>query len=293
MHKYSIGIYLKILSLILFTAYSLMLLSLSSAYSVYQMSFLRALVASILLITLMLIQKIDFTLTIKSFFLYILRAIFSCLGTVAWIYSLQNLGPNNATAIAYCTPIFATLLAVLLCREKLNMRCFFSIMVSMIGMYIIIKPKFHNNIMEISIALLSAFMWACYDIVSKKQTSQENYIKQAFYNFFFSALILLPFALNQWNEIVINESLALSILISAMSATTVMTMFLSYKYAPLVLLMPFQYSRLFFMAVGSYICFDQRLEENTVIGIIIISVSMLSVFYQQYKGAINPKSLLD
>jgi hypothetical protein len=45
------------------------------------------------------------------------------------------------------------------------------------------------------------------------------------------------------------------------------------------------------MAIGTYICFGQILENHTVIGISIISLSMLAIFYQQYTGSISAKTL--
>jgi drug/metabolite transporter (DMT)-like permease len=288
---YSLGIFFKISSLIMFSIYSLLLMELALCYSTAQSLWLRSTISSLILLFLLLLKDIDIKINLKDFGLYALRAIFNCVGMASWIYAMREIGANEATAISYITPIFATLLSIILCGEKLNTKCILTTVVSMIGMYIIIQPNLAVNLIGISAALFSSLTLACYDIVCKKQTISEHYLKQAFYNFLFATILLSPFAWQAWISIQFDYNLIITILISTMSTLTIITLFLSYKYAPLVLLMPFQYLRLVFMAIASYFLYNQRLNIESVYGVVIIIIASTALFYHHYTGKISDSSL--
>ena len=285
-NTYSLGIGLKIINLILITVQSLLLVKFSKDFSSPHFCFLITSVGAFLLLPFILLLKINLKLTKYSFVLHILRAIFNCSAITSWILALKNLGANEATAVCYTIPIFTSILACFFCKEKLDYRCVLGICFGVIGTLIILKPSFSVNHVGALYAIISAFSWACYDIVCKKQTKTEHYLRQVFYNFLFSTLILLPFAIFNWRDINLVHLVYISI-ISILSATNVVVLFLAYKLAPLILLMPFSYLRLLFMSVTTYFLFEEVLSNNTILGVILISCASAFVFWKQHKGKIS------
>ena len=283
---YSLGIGLKIINLILVTVYSLLLLRFSDGFTLSHFCFFITAIGTSLLLPLILLLRINLRLTKRSFILHILRAIFNCGAIITWILALKNLGANEATAICYTIPIFTSILAWIFCQEKLDYRCVIGISLGIVGALIVLNPSFNINPIGAVYAIISAFLWACYDVICKKQTKTENYLRQVFYNFLFSAVILSPFAILSWRDIDLINLVQISI-ISILSATNVVVLFLAYKFAPLVLLMPFSYLRLVFMAMATYILFGEAVSQNTVLGVVIISLASALILWQQYRGKIN------
>ena len=132
------------------------------------------------------------------------------------------------------------------------------------------------------LALCSAFMWSCYDIVCKYQAQDGNEgdLKQAFYSFLFSSIAFMPFALYQFVSMELIDILQIQ-LMSFMSLVNIVILFISFKMAPLFILMPFSYLDLVFTAVGSYFLLDQAVEGSTVYGSLIIVCATLFICYKK------------
>lgn len=281
--QYNLGIALKLVNLGLFTILSLLFHFITQPLHKIQVFFLVSLFAAAFFLPWIILNKIKF-LGLHNIKQYCLRAIFNVIGMITWIEALNNLNLNQATAISYIIPIFTTILAIIFCNEEFNLKCFTAITASIIGMYIIIAP---SNVGLFSygttIAILSSLIWACHDIVCKKQASTEHYLTQGFYLFVLTSIFLAPFAWIIWQPLNINN-LYYIILLGIVSATNVIVLFLAYKFAPIGLLMPFSYCRLIFMAFATYILFNHTLAWNTVLGSIIICSASAYIFYQQQKG---------
>ncbi|WHQ46665.1 MAG: DMT family transporter [Candidatus Midichloria sp.] len=284
--NYSLGILLKILNLLLITIYSLLLIKFSKGFAVSHFCFLIAAIAVVILLPIVLFFKINLKLTRRAFKLHVLRALLNCGGIMSWVLALRYVGANEATAISYTIPIFTSILAWFYCEERLNGKCIIGIFFGIIGTLIVLQPSFNVTTLGVLYAAFSACMWACYDVICKKQTTTEHYLKQVFFNFLFTALILLPLALLDWQKVTTRNLFEISI-ISLLSATNVVVLFLAYKLAPLILLMPFSYLRLLFMAAATYLLFGEVLRSETILGVLIISVSSWFIFWQQHKGKIN------
>jgi len=283
--SYSIGIVLKIINLLLITIYSILLIEFGKSCSAPQLCFLIVAIGVMLLFPLLLILRINLKLDRRALKLHIFRAIFNCVGIVTWVIALRQIGANDTTAICYTTPIFTSIIAWYYCKEKFNTYCVAGLVIGMIGVSIVLHPSFNNSMSGTFSALVSSLMWACYDIVCKKQTETENFLRQVFYNFLLTAILLLPLAIFEWREVQIKSLFEIGF-VSILSAVNVIILFFAYKSAPITLLMPFSYLRLFFMAIATYLLYDTILSEQAIVGVLIIITSTAIIFWQQHRGKI-------
>lgn len=74
--------------------------------------------------------------------------------------------------------------------------------------------------------------------------------------------------------------------IGILSVINVTVLFLAYKFAPIYLLMPFSYSRLIFMFVGSYLVFNIQPNYHLFLGAAVIALTSFYIFHQTHKGKI-------
>ena len=283
--KHNVGILFKILNLALFTVMSLCLMKVDKNIHRMQVFFTIACAAFITMLPIILWKhkKIPKIKNVKA---YLARSIFNVLGMVTWIEALRFLSGNDATAITFMIPIFTAILAIIFLKEKANLKCFGAIFVSFVGAYMIVKPTAGIISHGAMIALFSALMWACHDIVCKIQASTEDKFVQTFYTFLIMLFFSMPFALPVMQKVSNTELFQISI-VGVLSAANVTVLFLAYKFAPVNLLMPFSYLRLIFMAIATYMLFGEVLSTNSMIGAFIIATSSIYIFQQQQKGKIS------
>ncbi|KIE05974.1 Uncharacterized protein NF27_CG01540 [Candidatus Jidaibacter acanthamoeba] len=287
--NYNLAISLKFCNLFLFTIMSVLMVTLGSKLHVIQISFLRVFFGCFIAFLYLLIikQNISFSLSPKVLAAYILRAVLNFVALVLWVKALHLLGLNEASAISYMVPIWTTLLATIFCGEKLNLKCAGAILVSLIGMFIILKPNIYEFKVEgLIIAFASTLMWAGYDITCKKQTTTEHYMLQTFYTFMWSSIISFPFALYYWQPVEMIDIFDASI-ISVIGVTNVTVLFLSYKFAPITVLMPFSYCRLIFMGIASYLIYNIYPGSHLIIGACVIALASFYIFIEQKKGKLQ------
>ena len=96
----------------------------------------------------------------------------------------------------------AGIFASLLFKENLNKNIIISLLISILGMVIILKP-FQNVILAngVSLAILSAISWAAHDVIVKLQTRTESWLKQSHTMFFIVSVFTLPMATYVWAPI--------------------------------------------------------------------------------------------
>jgi len=220
--------------------------------------------------------------------LYIYRSVINIVGMYLWIKALTSMPMNDATAIGYLTPIFASIGAVWVLNEKFERYHLVAMLGGLLGMIIILQPTgdILNNV-GIIYAVSSAIAWAVNDVICKVQTTHDSLFSQLFLLFAFGSLITFPLAVFHWQAITMKEISAL-MECSFIALLNISVLFLALSKAPLTLLMPLSFARLIFMAIGSYIIFEETLKFRTVFGSVFIILSSMYLVYATNKKQEKP-----
>lgn len=279
---------MKILHSLAFAIISILMVEFSTNLSSVQVLFLRALIGSIVLFTIL--QKtntpIDLQLSKRSIAFYLIRAIITLVSLILWIKAMQNLGINEAMVLGYITPIWLLIIAILSCKEKLNIRSTIIILLNTIGVVIAFQPKFHSiTFSGLVAAICTTILWAAYDVICKKQTETEHTILQAFYVHVLVSILSIPFAIYFWEPIAIRELIGVS-LIGIIGSISVIALFVGYKFAPITVLIPFSYSRILFAVSFSYFLYDILPTYECMFGAAIIISSELYYYTTDEKVAV-------
>lgn len=278
---YFVGISFKLLNCFLFPVMSLVMLKCTETMNLHLVLFSQTFFGMIIsLIYLKMTKKaIPLTMPRKDFLLYVGRAVTNLMAMVLWLFALTKLGINEATALGYTGPLWVFLMAQYIIGEKFNSRILTLIAVNMVGMLIILQPKYMNLPWEGVLAALGSIMlWAVYEVICKKQTYNQHYMLQSFYFLSLSSLMLAPFAFNSFNVVSFTE-LGLLISIGAIAVANITAIFLAYSRAPLMLLSPFSYTRLVFTVILTSLLYNAPANISTFIGAGII---MLANGYMTY-----------
>lgn len=283
-----VGIGFKLLNCLLFPIMSLVILHCTKFAPIWQVIFAQTLFGSIISLIILFFTKTSIPLKMnkKDFLLYLGRALSNLFAMFLWIEALGKLGINEATALGYTGPLWVFLMARYIIGEEFNSRILFLIAINMIGMLIILEPKFANMPWEgIAGALGSIFLWAIYEVICKKQTVNQHYILQSFYFLILSTIILAPFVIGKWQMVDFEQTLWLAST-GLIGVANITAIFMAYSLAPLMLLSPFSYTRLVFTVGLTAIIYNTSPNIQTFIGAAIIMGANLYMTYNLKKKEI-------
>ncbi len=283
MQNYSAGIIFKLLNLSAFCVMSLLLVEATRDMSLFLAFILANFGAAVVLLPLNYVRNKTFLL-FDGYKSYTFRALFNIMGLLSWITGIKYLGPNEATAITFCIPMFTVLLATLFCGEKLTLVKTSALFISFIGAVVIIAPKLEYKVTLIGLGytLFSSACWAAHDIICKLQASRDDFINQGFKNFIYSGVLclpLLPYCLGENGISITSSQFFWLSAVSVTCAINVMFLFLAYKYSKITNLMPLSYLRLVFMGILVYILHGTVMSANTIFGTLIIAGANFSLFF--------------
>ncbi len=273
--NYLIGIWFKLLNCLLFPTLSLLMVKCASDLPVIQIFFVQVSLGTIISFLYLKIIKCSIPLNMskKDLLLYLARAITNLIAMYLWIFSLNAIGINEATALGYTGPLWVFLMARYILGEQFKGRILLLIAVNIIGMIIILKPQYADIHLEGVLASIGAILlWSVYEVICKKQASDQHYMLQTFYFMLISALISFPFIFNSWHQIDLKDIGVLTI-ISLLAVTNITVIFVAYFFSPLTLLAPFSYSRLIFTVILSAWVYQITPSINVFIGAAIIMIA--------------------
>jgi len=269
------GILYKIANLITYSVISVIIkLSLMHDVDMFQILLLLNVAGMTITSSIAITQKLSPFSYLKLDKLSTSRSIAYVFGSIFWVLCLKYIPINEATALSYFTPLITVALGVISFRERLSKHVLFSMILGLIGMYIILKP-FQNSVLWTGVifAFISSAMWAIHDTIIKFQTNKETpWIHQAHTIFSVVSLILLPFALHQWHPIDIKYAV-LCLLLGGLTLLNKFFLITAISKSQLVNLAPIAFLRLAFTAAMAYVVFGEIISYEGVIGVIIILLS--------------------
>lgn len=202
------------------------------------------------------------------------RATVGVIGMQSWFYCLTILPLNHATALSFTAPVFSTLLAVLLLKEKADARHWLAMIVGFAGVLIILRPAGDEFSAQSLFVLFTTFIWAIAGMFIKSLTSSESPLRIVFFMVFFMGLWSLPPALYFWHwPSAISWGYLVLVAITAFGMQWCLAK--AYSLTQVVKLTPFDFSRLVFTAIFAYIAFGETTDLYTWLGAAIIIGSVL------------------
>ena len=104
---------------------------------------------------------------------YLVRCLIGVVSMYLGFWSIANLPLSQAIALAYSSPIFVTIAAVLMLGEKVRMRRWMAVLAGFVGVMVIVRPWSHAFTMGSLVAVSAAVITAVVAI-QIKQLSRED-----------------------------------------------------------------------------------------------------------------------
>ncbi len=209
------------------------------------------------------------------------RAFVGLVGMQLWFHALAIMPLNEATALSYISPIFATLLAVLLLGERIGIWRVLAIICGFCGALIILRPDPEIGLQPGALVVIAAaLMWALAGIVVKSLTTTDPPWRIVAYMGVFMSGLSAPPAILNWQPMAHTHFWPL-VGIAVFSTVAQLCMVSAFARAPMVLLAPFDFMRLVFTSVLAYMVFEERLDVWTALGAAIIVGSSAFITWRE------------
>jgi drug/metabolite transporter (DMT)-like permease len=210
--------------------------------------------------------------------LVLLRGFLLASATLFNFITLNYLSLTVTGSIMFSAPIIVCALSWPLLGERVGPWRWFAIILGFIGVLVVIRPfdaAFHW------IALLNvynAFSLALYSIITRKISGVVAAETMQFYMGAFGAITLFPFAFWVWMPpaSMLDWVLMVSLGVWGWAGHEIFSR--AHGFAPANTLMPYTYSFLLYLALASYLVFNDVPDQWTLLGAGIIVVSGLIIW---------------
>ncbi|MBF0277371.1 MAG: DMT family transporter [SAR324 cluster bacterium] len=268
-----IGISLMLLSILIIPFSDGIMKYMSVSYSVVFVSWARFLAITMLMLPLAIHRRHSFLKF--RFYFQTFRALFFVAALLLYFTAISRISLVDALGASLLAPIFATVLAVVFLKERLNLKKKIAIFLGFLGAVIVLRPGLSMDIGTIY-ALIAGFMYACFLVMTRMavQTSSP-FIILAFQSFV-GTILLTPFALMEWEQIEV-EGMALVFAMALISLSVNLLSLNAFRFAQASTLSPLVYFELVSATLIGFFFFKDFPDWITWLGISVIVIGGLSL----------------
>lgn len=281
MSKKNYGILMMILHALAFAVIYNIKKTISTDLHPTQIAFMYKFFVLLLILPWCLIGGVKRHLKTKKIGIHASRGAFSIMGTVCFLYALQYIPTTDAAAITFLENVIIVLIGLFYFKEKLNYSKFLLIAFGITGAFLIMKPpslsEFNSNYIFLFLALM---FWAFNNISIKVLGKTERSRAQIFYVALFSCMLTLPLAIANWVPMQMIHYQYL-LMIAVLYLIHLLAIFKAFKFADFSVVMPFDYTRLVFTGILSYMFLNEVPGPTKIIGYAcIISGGLIMLGYE-------------
>ncbi|MDE0780223.1 MAG: DMT family transporter [Alphaproteobacteria bacterium] len=221
--------------------------------------------------------------------LHFVSALLTAMTTALLFLGLAHLPVALATTLNFTAPLFTTIMAVVLLKERVELARWAATVVGFMGVLVVLRPGFVVFDPATLLPIASAAGVTLWYFTLKRLGRTESTATITVYQTVWVSLLLFLLALPNWQTPSFT-ALWLSISMAAMGTAAIFLMARAFELADASLIAPFDYARLPFVALFGYLLFDQIPDRYTVLGAAII---IGSAFYIARREIRTKPSMVD
>jgi len=239
--------------------------------------FRAGLTSIIAIIALILFVKLRKNLRFSKPWHHLFRGVLIGISTNLGFYTIMMIPLATATVLFFTAPIFATILGVIIHKERVGPRRIMAVAAGFAGALIILRPGLDGFQPAMLAALGSASLFAVALSLSRGLANADGVVSTYLSSVFISVLVTFPIALPVW-EIPTHPLVwfGIGVLVVA-SAVRGFADIQAYRYADAALIAPVAYLRLVGVGVGAFFLFSEGIDRATWIGAAVIITATLYI----------------
>lgn len=186
----------------------------------------------------------------------ILRGVLNFAAMLAFFTALSLTPIADVTALSFSAPLFATLLAVIILKERLGWRRIAAIVAGFAGTLIVLRPGFQEiGTGNILVLTATVFWGACVIIIKNLSKTESSVTITTYMSLVMAPLALVP-ALYFWSW-PSTVDLCWLVLLGLFGGVGQLMVTQAIKYAETHVVMPFDFMRLLWVSITGFILFGE------------------------------------
>lgn len=208
--------------------------------------------------------------------LHFATAMLTVIMTVTFFIALSQMPLAEATALNFTAPLFTTLIAAWMLKERVEFARWGATVIGFIGVLIILRPGFDEFPLVGLFPVFGAFLLAWWFIGVKRLSATESTLTITMYQTLWAGLVLTLAAVPVW----VTPSwgiLGFSAAMGVLGTTGMFCTSRAFSMAEASAIAPLDYLRLPFIALIGFLAFAEVPDIVSVIGALIITASAIYI----------------
>ena len=222
--------------------------------------------------------------------LQIFRALINIISMICWFSAIGMMHFEKATALGFTTPLFTTILAVLVLGEVIRFHRTAALLLGFIGILIIIRPGYVPFEFGTVLMLIASFSFSFVLIFVKKLSATDSSLTIIFYHLLYMTPAFFILSLFYWQSISFNQLVIFSLMGSS-GLLSHWCLAQAFKMSDTTFVMPLQFTKLIWASLIGLFIFAEQPDIWTWVGGIIIFISVVYITYREAfrkKGTSKP-----
>ena len=261
----------------------------SGRYSVFEILFLRGCFTVLVLRSVFLLLRIPRPLHTERLGTQYLRGGLLCVSLSCYCLALSAMPLLDAVAVFFVAPLIATSLSPLLLRERVSFGQWGAVLVGFLGMLVMIGPSAGAFQASAGFALFAAVFYALSNIASRALGRTDPAATTAYYTVFMyivvsaigvvgievagldynagDVVVARPWADPDWFDLGLLAASGFAVALGFFCLAQ------AYRFAPIPVLAPFEYTSLIWAGLLGYLIWDEVPTRFTLVGAALIVAS--------------------
>ena len=222
--------------------------------------------------------------------LQIFRALINIISMICWFSAIGMMHFEKATALGFTTPLFTTVLAVLILGEVIRFHRTAALLLGFVGILIIIRPGYVPFEFGTILMLIASFSFSFVLIFIKKLSATDSSLTIIFYHLLYMTPAFFILSLFFWESVSVNQ-LIIFTLMGASGLLSHWCLAQAFKMSDTTFVMPLQFTKLIWASFIGLFIFAEQPDIWTWIGGVIIFISVVYITYREAfkkKGTSEP-----
>ena len=222
--------------------------------------------------------------------LQIFRALINIISMICWFSAIGMMHFEKATALGFTTPLFTTVLAVLILGEVIRFHRTAALLLGFVGILIIIRPGYMPFEFGTILMLVASFSFSFVLIFVKKLSATDSSLTIIFYHLLYMTPAFFILSLFYWENISLNQLIIFS-LMGASGLLSHWCLAQAFKMSDTTFVMPLQFTKLIWASLIGLFIFSEKPDIWTWVGGVIIFISVVYITYREAfkkKGTSKP-----
>lgn len=208
---------------------------------------------------------------------HIIRGLCSAIELFCFYLAISLIPLPTAMSIVSASPIFGTLLGVIVLRERLKLGGWLAVMAGFVGVLLVVQPeKGADSFYGTAAVFTSVVLWSTAQLLARRLSATESNHTILFYYCIVGTVLFgaaMPFFWVHPNWV---EWLALGA-VGALGCLGQYLLILAFRFAPLSLIAPFEYSALIWASLYGWLFWGDVLGTVAIAGVVVIVGSCIYI----------------